>query len=202
MKFGFLGAGVVAQTIARHLLPFDHEVVLSNSRGPETLADVVARLGRGASAGTPQQAADQDVVVLSVDWANVPKALASVSDWSGRILIDATNRIDRNNPSDLGDLSGRTSSEIVSDHAVGAKVVKAFNTIPMQWIDDASPNKPKTTLFISGDDATAKKALGGVLEQIGFAAVDLGSLEIGGRLQQVGGPLAALNLTLVDRFAL
>ena len=202
MKFGFIGAGVVAQTIARHVLPFGHEVLLSNSRGPETLADVVCKLGQGASAGTPQQAADQDVVVLSVDWDNVPRALASIPDWSGRILIDATNRIDRSNPSDLGDLSGPISSEIVADQAVGAKVVKAFNTIPMRWIDDTSPDKARTVLFISGDDAEAKQALGKVLEQVGFAAVDLGALAIGGRLQQVGGPLAALNLTLVDRFVL
>lgn len=202
MKFGFIGAGVVAQAIARHLLPFGHEVVLSNSRGPETLCDVVETLGRGASAGTPQQAADQDVVVLSVDWVNVPTALASVRDWSGRVLVDATNRMDRDNPRDLGDISGRTSSEIVADLAADARVVKAFNTVPMAWIEDASPSKPKTVLFISGDDADAKKALGDVLEQVGFAAVDVGSLAIGGRLQQVGGPLAALNLTLVDRFAL
>lgn len=202
MTFGFIGAGVVAQTIARHVLPFGHEVLLSNSRGPDTLADVVGKLGPGASAGTPQQAAEQDVVVLSVAWARVPEALASVPDWSGRTLIDATNRIDRNNPRDLGDLSGPTSSEIVADQAAGARVVKAFNTIPMQWIDDASPDKPKTVLFISGDDAGAKTALGDVLEQVGFAAVDLGTRAIGGRQQQVGGPLAGLNLTLVDRFVL
>ena len=86
MKFGFIGAGTVAQTIARHVLPFGHEVLLSNSRGPETLADIVRQPGPGASAGTPQQAADQQFVVLSVEWANVPKALAAVADWSGRTL--------------------------------------------------------------------------------------------------------------------
>ncbi|NDW05099.1 NADPH-dependent F420 reductase [Jiella pacifica] len=202
MKFGFIGAGAVAQTIARRILPFGHEVLLSNSRGPDTLADVVGKLGRGASAGTPQQAAEQDVVVLSVAWSRVPEALASVPDWSGRTLVDATNRINPENPSDLGDLSGPTSSEIVADQAVGAKVIKAFNSIPMQWIDDASPEKPRTVLFVSGDDAGAKNTLITVLEQVGFAAVDLGTLAIGGRQQQVGGPLAGLNLTLIDRFVL
>lgn len=202
MKFGFIGAGVVAQTIARHLLPFGHEVLLSNSRGPDTLADIVSKLGPGASAGTPQQAAEQEIVVLSVEWTRVPEALASVPDWSGRTLIDATNRINPDNPSGLGDLAGPTSSEIVADRAVGAKVVKAFNSIPMRWIDDASPEKPKTVLFVSGDDASAKNTLIEVLEQVGFAAVDLGTLAIGGRQQQVGGPLAGLNLTLHDRFVL
>lgn len=179
MKFGFFGAGVVAQTIARHLLPFGHEVVLSNSCGPATLDDVVERLGQGAVAGTPQQAAAQDFVVLSVDWPRVSDALASVPDWGGRILIDATNRLDRNNPRDLGDLSGPTSSEVVAAQAVGATVIKAFNSIPMKWIDDVSPDKPRTVLFVSGDDVGGKKMLSEVLEQIGFAAVDLGSLAIG-----------------------
>ena len=194
MKFGFIGAGVVAQTIARHVLPFGHEVLLSNSRGPHTLGEIVKKLGQGASAGTP-------LVVLTVDWASVPEALSSVPDWSGRTLIDATNRIDRDNPRNLGDVGGRTSSEIVADHAAGARVVKAFNTVPMQWINDASPKKPRTVLFISGDDDQAKNVVGEVLEQVGFAAVDLGALAIGGRLQQLGGPLAALNLILADRFA-
>lgn len=202
MKFGFIGAGVVAQTIARHLLPFGHEVVLSNSRGPETLADVVGRLGHGASAGTPQEAADQDVVVLSVEWGRVPDALASVPDWSGRILVDATNRINPDNPSNLGDLSGPTSSEIVAGQVPGAMVVKAFNTVPMSWIDGSFPREARTVLFISGDDDRAKGLLGAVLEEVGFAPIDIGSLATGGRLQQVGGPLAGINLTLHDRFVL
>jgi len=202
MKFGFIGAGTVAQTIARHVLPFGHEVLLSNSRGPGTLVDIVGTPGPGASAGTPQQAANQDLVVLSGEWANVPKALASVADWSGRTLIDATNRINRCDPRDLGNVAGQTSSEIVANHASGAKLLKAFNTVPMVWIADESPSKPKTVLFVSGDDANAKSALIEVLEEVGFAAVDVGSLAIGGSLQQVGGPLAALNLVLMDRFVL
>lgn len=202
MKFGFIGAGKVAQTIARHLLPFGHEVVLSNSRGPQSLNEVVDALGPGASAGTPQQAVDQDIVVLSVHWADVSKAIASIPDWSGRILIDATNRINPNNPGDFGDLSGPTSSEIVAREAAGARLVKAFNTTPMQWIHATDPDRPRTVLFISGDDLEAKQVVGDVIEEVGFAAVDLGTLAIGGRLQQVGGPLAGLNLTLVDRLTL
>jgi predicted dinucleotide-binding enzyme len=202
MKFGFIGAGAVAQTISRHVLPFGHQVLLSNSRGIETLTPIVDQLGQGASAATPQQAAEQDVVVLSVPWSEVPAALASIPDWSGRTLIDATNRFHSTDPLDVGDISGRTSSEIVADQAPGAKVIKAFNTVPMQWIEDVSPDRPKTVLFLSGDDAQAKEPLRQVLEEVGFACVDLGSLAVGGRLQQVGGPLAGLNLTLLDRLVL
>ena len=102
----------------------------------------------------------------------------------------------------LGDISGRTSSEIVADLAPGARVIKAFNSVAMNWIADASKSKPRTVLFISGDDAEAKKLLHDLIEQVGFCCVDLGTLAIGGRLQQVGGPLAGIRLTFNERLAL
>jgi predicted dinucleotide-binding enzyme len=74
MKIGFIGAGVVAQTVAKHVLPFGHEVLLSNSRGPDSLASLVDELGPGASTGTAQEAAAQEVVVLAVNWPSVQKA--------------------------------------------------------------------------------------------------------------------------------
>ena len=202
MKIGFIGAGAVAKTIARHVLPFGHRVMVSNTRGPESLAPLVEELGPGASAGTPQQAAEQDLVVLAVNWSAVQQALFSIPDWSGRVLVDATNRVASYYPLTLGDISGRTSSEIVADLAPGAKVVKAFNSVPMSWISDFSSSKPNTVLFVSGDDEQAKNSVSGLIEQVGFTAVDLGSLAGGGRLQQLGGPLAGVRLTFNERFAL
>jgi 8-hydroxy-5-deazaflavin:NADPH oxidoreductase len=188
MKIGFIGASAVAQTISKHVLPYGHQVVLSNSRGPDSLVSLVKELGPGAEAGTPQQAAEQDLVVLAVRWSSVQAALFSVADWKGRILVDATNRIASYSPLTLGDISGRTSSEIVADLAPGANVVKAFNSVPMSWISDFSPSKPRTLLCVSGDDDEAKKPIKALIEQVGLACVDLGSLAIGGRLQQLGGP--------------
>lgn len=202
MKIGFIGASTVAQTIAKHVLPLGHQVMFSNSRGPDSLAEVVKELGAGATAGTPQQVAEQDIVVLAVRWSNVQPALFGVSDWKGRILVDATNRVASYTPLSLGDISGRTSSEIVADLAPGAKVVKAFNSVPMSWISDFSPSKPRTVLFISGDDADAKKPVNNLIEEVGFSCVDLGSLAVGGRLQQLGGPLAGIRLTFGERFVL
>ena len=202
MKIGFLGAGVVAQTIAKHALPFGHEVVFSNSRGPESLASLVKELGPGASAGTVQEAAEQEIVVLAVNWPGVQKALFAVADWKGRLLVDATNRVAGYSPLSLGDISGRTSSEIVSDLAPGARVVKAFNSVPMAWISHFTPSKPRTVLFISGDDDEAKKPVHDLIEEVGFTCVDLGSLAVGGRLQQLGGPLAGIRLNFIERFSL
>lgn len=202
MKIGFIGAGAVAQTISKHALAHGHQVLLSNSRGPSTLASVVDQLGPGAKAGTPQQAADQDIVVLASTWARVEGALGSVPNWKGKILVDATNRVAGLKPFSLGDLSGPTSSEIVAGYAPGATVVKAFNSVPMVWISDFSSSKPHTALFISGDDDEAKRKVHDLIEEMGFACIDLGSLAVGGRIQQLGGPLAGIRLNFVERFVL
>jgi len=90
MKVGFIGAGNVTRTFGRHLTNAGHTIVVSNSRGPETLADFVADLGPGAIAGTREQAAECDVVILATHWVKVPEALKD-TDWHGRILVDATN---------------------------------------------------------------------------------------------------------------
>jgi predicted dinucleotide-binding enzyme len=97
MKVGFIGAGKVTGTFGRHLITAGHTVVVSNSRGTETLADFVADLGPGAIAGTREQAAECDVAILAVHWVKVREALKGI-DWRGRILIDATKRIWIRNP--------------------------------------------------------------------------------------------------------
>jgi hypothetical protein len=67
MRIGFIGAGVVAQTISKHVLAVGHRVLLSNTRGPDLLAPLLKELGSGAEAGTPQQATEQDIVVLAAN---------------------------------------------------------------------------------------------------------------------------------------
>jgi predicted dinucleotide-binding enzyme len=154
MKVGFIGAGNVTATIGRHLINVGHTIVVSNSRGPETLGKFVAELGRGAMAGTKQQAAECDIVILATNWVNVPEALKGV-DWRGRILVDATNaHVDSKPDLSLAGvtrsraaLKGRTSSEVVAEMAVGARLVKSISNMPMEWIRDFSPNKPRTVIL-------------------------------------------------------
>jgi 8-hydroxy-5-deazaflavin:NADPH oxidoreductase len=208
MKVGFIGAGTVTRTFGRHLINVGHTVVVSNSRGPETLADFVADLGPGAVAGTKQQAAECDAVILAVHWPIVPEALKGI-DWRGRILVDATNaHIDAKPDVSLAGVTrsraalkqaGRTSSEIVAEMAVGARLVKSISNMPMAWIQDFSPNKPRTVIFTSGDDAEAKQLVIELINSTGLVAIDLGSLAIGGAMHEVGAPLSALDLHFVRR---
>jgi predicted dinucleotide-binding enzyme len=206
MKVGFIGAGNVTGTFGRHLINAGHTIVVSNSRGPETLADFVADLGPGAIAGTKQQAAECDAVVLAAHWVKVPEALKGI-DWSGRILIDATNaHMDPKPDISLAGvtrsraaLKGRTSSEMVAEMAVGARLVKSISNMPMAWIQDFSPSKPRTVIFTSGDDDEAKQLVIELVNSTGLVAIDLGSLAIGGVMHEVGAPLSGLDLHFVRR---
>src|ERR1700684_332036 len=206
MEVGFIGAGNVTRTIGPHLINVGHTVVASNSRGPETLSEFVADLGPSACAGTKQQSAECDMVILATRWVNVPEALTGI-DWQGRILVDATNAHMDSEP-DLSlagvarsrvALKGRTSSEMVAEMAVGARIVKSISNMPMEWIQDFSPNKPRTVIFASGDDTEAKQLVIDLVKSTGLVAIDLGSLAIGGAMHEVGAPLSGVEFHFVRR---
>lgn len=199
MKIGIIGAGSIGRALAGHMAKAGHEVIVSNSRGPETLAGLVRELGPRARAGTRQEAAAADVVMLSVPWEQLREALSGLPAWNGRLLVDATNPVLLPGFR-LAELGGSTSSEVVASLAPGARVVKAGNTL-LAAVLAADPRQSggRRVLFMSGDDAGAKKEVGGLFEKAGFATVDLGGLASGGKLQQFpGGPLPTLNLLKVD----
>jgi 8-hydroxy-5-deazaflavin:NADPH oxidoreductase len=201
MRFGTIGAGAIGQALARHVVKAGYPVTLSNSRGPQTLADIVADMGPLASAGTVAQAAEADIVFLATHWSVVPGILDALPSWNGRILVDTTNIFEFNGdtpvPVDLGD---QTGSEIVAAHAPGARVVKAFNTLYAKYIEpDPRHEAGRQVAFYAGDDVDAKATIGAILDEFGFAPVDIGLLREGGLLMQVnGGPLSGLHLLKQD----
>lgn len=193
MQIGSLGAGEVALAFARYALKAGHEILLSNSRGPESLASTVAELGTGAKAVTPQEACAAPIVLLAVPWIRVESVLKTVPPWNGQILVDTTNHF---LPSlELADLGNRISSEIVAELAPGARIVKALNNIYMsRFSEGPRVGRGRRVLFVSGDDSAAKRSVAELLEEFGFSTIDLGSLHEGGRAQQIGNGLAGPDL--------
>jgi 8-hydroxy-5-deazaflavin:NADPH oxidoreductase len=192
MEIGAIGAGDFAQAFAKRALKVGHKVKLSNNRGPESLREIVNRLGLGAMAATKEEAAACEMVFLAVPWDNVPETLASLPKWKNQILIDGTNpyhgKAGTFRPADVGNLS---TSQLVAALAPGARVVKALNNMTVPNLEaDPVVNGAKRVAFISADDDGAKNRVESLLEGFGYAVVDLGNLRDGGLIQQAGGPLA------------
>jgi predicted dinucleotide-binding enzyme len=168
--------------------------VISNKRGKLTLQDFARELGDLAVAASVPEAAQEEIVVLAVPWSQLTAVLLEIPEWDGRIVIDATNP---DSPTAaLPNFRETNSSEIVSRLVPGAQLVKAFNTLPPELL--LTPPEAATgrrVVFFSGDHARAKAVIGRMIAHLGLAAIDLGRLSEGGRLQQFpSGPLVGLNL--------
>lgn len=196
LKIGIIGAGNVGTAFAKHVTAAGYEVVISNSRGAETLTEIVKQIGGNITVGSVQDAAKADVVFLALRWEYVQQVLSAVS-LEGKVLIDPTNS---DSSEFVTDPNAETSSEVVSRWAKGAKVVKAFNTLYAEILEEnPRANGGNRVLFYSGNDADAKDIVAGIIDSIGFAGVDLGRLDEGGKLQRFpGGSLATLNLILLE----
>jgi 8-hydroxy-5-deazaflavin:NADPH oxidoreductase len=198
---GIVGAGAVGRAIAAHVVATGRNVVMCNSRGPATLGPVLEELGPRASALETRAVAAADLVFLAIPWEAVVPLLEELPAWHGRILIDATASVRHfrwpdPEPYDLGRLS---SSEIVQASAAGARVVKAFGTLPAPVLASAPATADwRRVMFLSGDDTDARAVVSALIDDMGYAPVDLGRLASGSALQQFGGPLAGLDLRLAS----
>ena len=145
------------------------------------------------------------MVIIATRWVNVPEALTGI-DWQGRILSIKQRAYGFEPDLSLAEvarsraaLKGRTSSEIVAEMAIGSRLVKSISNIPMSWIQDFSPNKPRTVLFTSGDESEAKQCVIELINSTGLVAIDLGSLRMGGAMHEIGAPLSGIEFHFVQR---
>ena len=184
---GLIGAGHIGSQVARLAVAHGYDVVISNSRGPETLADLVKELGPRARAATPVEAAKAgDIVVVSVPlkaYRSVP-----VEPLAGKIVIDTNNYYpQRDGHIPELDNESTTTSELLQAHLPTSKVVKAFIHIYAAELTThgqpaGTPNR--RALVIAGDDASAKAVVSKLLDAFGFDTVDAGPLREGWRIQR------------------
>lgn len=197
MTLSIVGSGNIGSALARHFARKSLTVSIANTRGISALAPLTAELGTSVKAVGLDEALQADTVILALPYTAIPE-LADKTAWAGRIVIDATNAIDKPDftPTDLG---GKLSSEVVAETLEGSRVVKAFNTLPAAILgqDPEEEVGARRVIFLSGDDPAARKSVAAVVESLGFAPIDLGSLSEG-RPQQFGGPLVLRNLLLRD----
>ena len=201
MRIGIIGAGHIGGTLAGLFVGAGHEVAVSNSRGPETLAGLVEELGGRVQA---MNAADAtrfgDVVVVAVSFGRYRELPTEAV--SGKVVIDTNNYYpQRDGHFEELDSDRTTSSELLQAHLADARVVKAFNAI--QWMrlrDDGRPagDPERLGIPISGDDEEAKRTVAALIDQIGFDPVDAGTLAEGGRKHQTGAPAYTQGLPTAE----
>ncbi len=197
MEIGIIGAGRIGSTLARLFVGVDHQVAIANSRGPDTLEELVTELGEHARATTAAGAARfGDLVVVSVPFGRYREL--PTDGFGGKVVIDTNNYYpQRDGHVDDLDSDRTTSSELLQHHLPDARVVKAFNAIYWERLrDDGRPagDPARIGIPISGDDEDAKRTVAALIDQIGFDAVDAGTLAEGGRKHQPGSPVYGAHL--------
>jgi 8-hydroxy-5-deazaflavin:NADPH oxidoreductase len=202
MWIGIIGSGNIGSTAARLFVDAGHEVAIANSRGPETLASFVGELGDRARAATVEDAAGLGKLILVAIPFGRYRELPP-EPFAGKVVIDANNYFPRRDGhiEELDD-DIATSSELLAAHLPDdARVVKAFNTMNWRLLRDRGDRQAgddRLVLFVAGDDDDAKRRVSALIEEIGFAPVDAGSLAEGGRRQQPGSQLFTEPIPLRD----
>ncbi len=176
MRIGIIGAGNIGQALARLAVANGHTATLSNSRGPDTLRDIVDKIGCQAAI-TADVPASSEIVVLTVPLTAAFKFPAQFLD--NRVVIDTNNYYpDRDGRIGALDQRQTTTSAMIANHFPGATIIKAFNAILARDLLDpvALPNKAKRALPIAGDDAAGKVTVAALQADFGYDTVDAGSL--------------------------
>ncbi|MEO9325188.1 NADPH-dependent F420 reductase [Nocardioides sp. C4-1] len=195
LTVGLIGAGNIGGTLARLAVAAGHDVVVSNRRGPDTLADLVAELGPRARAATPAEAAEAgDLVIVTVplkSYRDVP-----VEPLAGKVVIDTNNYYPERDGqiAELDDES-TTTSELLQAHLPTSHVVKGFNNIyfgHLAILGRPSGSPERSVITIAGDDDAAKRTVTAFVDSIGYDTYDLGPLAEGWRVQRDTAAYAGL----------
>lgn len=173
MNIGILGAGNVGGTLGRALAEKGHRVVFGvRDPNAEKVKTLLASINGDTSAASIKDAVGQsDAVIIAVHWPAVETVVPKAGNWNGKILIDATNRFSPPMPDSAG-----SAAEDIARMAVGARIIKAFNTVGAEIMANPSFDGTPASMFICGDDPDAKAKVASLAADIGFDPVDVGGL--------------------------
>ena len=199
MSYSIIGTGIVGSTLASFFAKAGIEVALANTKGPDAVDSLARRLGRSVVAKSLDDALKADVIFFAVQFLQFKNVASSLSDWTGKIVIDVTNAFKL--PAEVmeTELNGRLSSEVNAERVPGAKLVKAFNQLPMNVLSSPVPAGGRRVVFISSDDADASAKVARLAEELGFAPIQVGKIGVGGRLIQVGNALVFQDLIRFEK---
>lgn len=184
MSYSIIGAGKVGQALARAFARKKIEVAIASRRSPEALAPVAQAIGPTIIPKSLQDAVKAEIVLLAVPFGTQKEVAKAGKSWQGKIVIDVTNAYGVA-PEELGNLP---SSVVISQAFPGARLVKAFNSLPAETLaEDPNIKGGRRVVFLSSDDESAASEVAALIEQLDFAPVQLGKLAEGGLLVQARG---------------
>ncbi len=195
MSYAIIGSGTVGTTLARLFAIKNISVRIANSRGPETLGELAVELAPQVTAVTVDEAIKADVLLFAVGSLAFKEVGRLRDDWSGKIVIDVTNGFMLPQEVQEAEFRGRLTSEVNAERVPGAKLVKAFNQLPVKTLAAPLPdNVGRRVVFVSSDHEDASKTVAGLVDKLGFAPIEVGKIAEGGRLIQARAPLVFQNL--------
>lgn len=194
MSYAIIGSGAIGGALAKQFARSKIKAVIANRRGAASLKEALQGFAPTVSAVETTTALDADMILLAVPFGAVGEVARLRGDWTGKIVVDATNAIEFPSFKPL-DLGGRPSTHVVAEQFKGARLVKAFNTLPAAVLaDEPRRSEGHRTIFVSGDHADANEQVASLVTLLGFSPITLGRLDEGGLLQQFGGPLTMHSL--------
>jgi predicted dinucleotide-binding enzyme len=198
MSYSIIGTGGVGSTLASYFAKAGIEVALANSRGADAVTPLATKLGQGVAARSLDEALNADVIFIAVPFLKFKDVASARKDWTGKILIDVTNALTRPEVEEAV-RGGRTTSEANAERVPGAKLVKAFNQLPVPTLTSPVVAGGKRVIFVSSDDEDASAKVARLAEQLGFAPIEVGKLGEGGRLIQAPNALVSQDLIKFEK---
>jgi 8-hydroxy-5-deazaflavin:NADPH oxidoreductase len=194
MTYSIIGTGNAGQTLAAFFAKAGVEVALANTRGWEAVEPMARQLGGKVVAKSLDEALEADIIFFAVPFLNFKDVGSAKPNWIGKIVVDVTNAAFLPQEVQDKELHGRLSSEVNAERVPGAKLVKAFNQLPMKVLSSPVPAGGKRVVFVSSDheDASAKVAC--LVGKLGFAPIEVGRIDEGGRLIQARNALVFQDL--------
>lgn len=191
MTTSIIGSGNVGTALARQFARNGIDVCIANTHGPETLAALAQELGNKVTPTTLHDALKAEVIVFAIPFRAYKDVASRLSDWTGKIVIDAMNARDVTQE----ELSGQESTDLVALALPGAKVVKTLNQLPAALLaSDPSQHGGRRVMFVASNDDDASATVVHLVEQLGFAPIALGKIAEGGALLRFRGALVLQNL--------
>ncbi len=194
MNYSIVGTGNVGRTLASFFAKAGVEVALANTRGREAVEPITKQLGGQIVASSLDEALEADIVFFAVQFLNFKDVGSVMPDWTGKIVVDVTNAAFLPQEVQDRELQGRLSSEVNAERVPGAKLVKAFNQLPMQVLSSPVPNGGKRVVFIASDHEDASAKVASLAGTLGFASIEVGKIGEGGRLIQAKNALVFQDL--------